>query len=227
MTRAQYVISALAALLLVVLATWGAREHKNTQTTQLLDTSMRQAATVAATRTLQIQSLQYVVRQQQLTIKLKDEQIHLATRTEAKIVTVRQPGGATRTESDTVTAVNQDSATEEISQEQTTVLQMQTQLDHFQMIAITASAEVARLSSTEHQVKVDQVKSAPKLAVLLGYDLAELGDPGAPDWWHRARAGLGWPIGLATLGADLAPAYAAQGQWAQSRPEARLDFLFR
>lgn len=227
MSTQNKIISALIALLLIVLATWGAREHVNRQTLDIATTSMRQASTLASMRSLQVQSLQATVDKQTLIIQMKDEQIRLATKTETKVVTVKAPDGTERTESDTTASSNSTTETHQLDLNQDLLYETQTQMQAVQLVALTATAEVQRLQQASKALQLDQVKSAPKLALLFGYDLAALGNEGAPDWLHRARVGLGWPIGLATLGADIAPAYVAAGQWTDSRPQARLDFLFR
>ncbi len=227
MTFQAKVYSALVALLLVVLATWGAREHLNKKTIDSLTLSLRTVTTQASTQSLQIQSLQTTVNDQRSTIAKKDELIRLASRTVRKVVVVRAVDGSTRTESDTVVDVKRDSETSESEELVEIHNEVQRRLDVSEQAALTTTAEVERLKTKEKDFELDQVRSAPKLAVLLGYDLADLGDGSAPDYWHRARAGLGWPIGLATLGVDVAPAYALDGQWNRAGPQARLDLLFR
>lgn len=227
MTRQGYIISALAALLLIVLATWGAREHLNTKTVDRLDVSMRQAATVASTQQLQLTSLKHQVQEQQLTIHAKEEQLRVATHTLKHAETVTLPGGGRRTVVDTQTDSQADSDARQLDLNESLRLDLFDRADRFELVARTTTAELQLLKDEQHQAQLDQVRSAPKLAVLLGYDLTQLGDPAGPDWAHRARLGLGWPIGLGMLGADLAPAYLAGGQWAESRPMLRGELLFR
>lgn len=227
MTRQGYIISALAALLLIVLATWGAREHLNTKTVDRLDTSMRQAATVASTQQLQLVSLKHQVTEQLVTIHAKDEQLRVAIHTHKHAETVTLPGGEKRTVVDTLTDSQADSDTRQLDLNEALRADLLDRSDRFELVARTATAELQLLKDEQHQAQLDQVRSAPKLALLLGYDLSLLGDPAGPDWVHRARLGLGWPIGLGMLGADLAPAYLAQGQWVESRPMLRGELLFR